>query len=158
MSESANQFSADDERFMRRALELAVHARDLHEEIPVGAVLVVGGDVVAEGWNQSITTNDPSAHAEIVALRAGGKRLDNYRFPQSTLYVTLEPCVMCAGAIIHARVSRVVIGADDPKTGAAGSVFDTLISERHNHRVAITRGVRSDESSQLLRDFFRERR
>jgi tRNA(Arg) A34 adenosine deaminase TadA len=146
------------ERFMQRALELARHARDLHEEIPVGAVLVRGDEIIGEGWNQSITGNDPSAHAEIVALRAAGQKIQNYRLPGTTLYVTLEPCVMCAGAIVHARVDRVVIAADDPKTGAAGSVFDTLISDRHNHRVDVMRGMLADESSHLLRQFFRERR
>ena len=153
-----SETTAADEGFMRRALELARHARDLHEEIPVGAVLVREGEIIGEGWNQSISEHDPSAHAEIVALRAAGRKSSNYRLPGTTLYVTLEPCVMCAGAIVHARVDRVVIAADDPKTGAAGSVFDTLISERHNHRVAVTRGLLADESSQLLRDFFRERR
>lgn len=149
---------ADDEGFMRRALELARHARDLHEEIPVGAVLVRDGNIIGEGWNQSISGNDPSAHAEIVALRAAGQKTSNYRLPGTTLYVTLEPCVMCAGAIVHARLDRVVIAADDPKTGAAGSVFDTLISDKHNHRVAITRGLLAEASTQLLREFFRERR
>jgi tRNA(adenine34) deaminase len=149
---------AADERFMQRALELARHARNLHGEIPVGAVLVRDDEIIGEGWNQSISGNDPSAHAEIVALRAAGQKTQNYRLPETTLYVTLEPCVMCAGAIVHARVDRVVIAADDPKTGAAGSVFDTLISDRHNHRVEVARGLLADESSQLLRQFFRERR
>jgi tRNA(adenine34) deaminase len=149
---------ASDERFMHRALELARHARDLHEEIPVGAVLVRDGIIIGEGWNQSISENDPSAHAEIVALRSAGQKVKNYRLPQTTLYVTLEPCVMCAGAIVHARVDRVVIAADDPKTGAAGSVFDTLISHSHNHRVQVTRGLLADESSNLLREFFRSLR
>jgi tRNA(adenine34) deaminase len=149
---------ASDERFMHRALELARHARDLHEEIPVGAVLVRDGIIIGEGWNQSISENDPSAHAEIVALRSAGQKVKNYRLPQTTLYVTLEPCVMCAGAIVHARVDRVVIAADDPKTGAAGSVFDTLISDSHNHRVQVTRGLLADESSNLLREFFRSLR
>ncbi len=149
---------ASDERFMRRALELARHARDLQEEIPVGAALVRDGIIIGEGWNQSISANDPSAHAEIVALRSAGQKVKNYRLPQTTLYVTLEPCVMCAGAIVHARVNRVVIAADDPKTGAAGSVFDTLTSDCHNHRVQVTRGLLADESSILLREFFRNRR
>jgi tRNA(adenine34) deaminase len=148
----------DDERFMRRALELARHARDAHDEVPVGAVLVREGLVIGEGWNRGITDHDASAHAEIVALRAAGQRETNYRLPGSTLYVTLEPCVMCAGAIVHARVARVVIAADDPKTGAAGSVFDTLISPLHNHRVDVSRGLCAVESSSLLRDFFRQRR
>jgi tRNA(adenine34) deaminase len=151
-------FGAEDERCMRRALELAQHAADEHEEVPVGAVLVLEGRVVGEGWNRSISHNDPSAHAEICALRDAGKRLGNYRFPNSTLYVTLEPCVMCAGAIVHARVARVVFAADDPKTGAAGSVFDTLNSERHNHRVEVAKGLCAGESSDLLRTFFRQRR
>jgi tRNA(adenine34) deaminase len=150
--------STDDERFMRRALELALHAQEEHEEVPVGAVLVLDGKIAGEGWNRSITTHDPSAHAEIAALRDAGRRLQNYRFPQSTLYVTLEPCVMCAGAIVHARVARVVYAADDPKTGAAGSVFDTLVSDRHNHRVSVTRGVCAAEAGGLLRDFFLQRR
>jgi tRNA(adenine34) deaminase len=151
-------FSAQDERFMRRALELAQHAADEHEEVPVGAVLVMDGQIVGQGWNQSISHNDPSAHAEICTLRDAGKRLGNYRFPDSTLYVTLEPCVMCAGAIVHARVGRVVYAADDPKTGAAGSVFDTLISDRHNHRVAVQAGLCANEAGDLLRKFFRQRR
>ncbi|HEX6831962.1 MAG TPA: tRNA adenosine(34) deaminase TadA, partial [Rudaea sp.] len=146
------------DRFMQRALELAAYARDRHEEVPVGAVLVADGVIVGEGWNRSITTHDPTAHAEIGALRAAAGRLANYRLPGTTLYVTLEPCVMCAGAIIHARVGRVVYAADDPKTGAAGSVFDTLISDRHNHRPRVERGLRADEAGLLLRDFFRQRR
>jgi tRNA(adenine34) deaminase len=151
-------FLAEDERFMRRALDLARHAQDEHAEIPVGAVLVLDGAIVGEGWNRSIGGHDASAHAEIMALRDAGQHLRNYRFPGSTLYVTLEPCVMCAGAIVHARVARVVFAADDPKTGAAGSVFDTLISDRHNHHVEVARGLCANEASNLLRDFFRSRR
>lgn len=149
---------ADDVSYMGRALELAAHARDAENEVPVGAVLVLGENVVGEGWNRNITLNDPSAHAEIGALRAAGQRLGNHRFPASTLYVTLEPCAMCAMALVHARVARVVYGAVDPKTGAAGSVFDTLISDRHNHRVEVQGGLLADESSELLRAFFRARR
>ncbi len=151
-------FSTDDQRFMRRALELARHARDQHEEIPVGSVVVRDGAIIGEGWNRCITACDPSAHAEIEALRAAGRAAQNYRLPETTLYVTLEPCVMCAGAIVHSRVSRVVIAADDPKTGAAGSVFDTLVSDRHNHRVSVERGLFAEDSATLLRDFFRSRR
>ncbi|HEY8011165.1 MAG TPA: tRNA adenosine(34) deaminase TadA [Rudaea sp.] len=151
-------FSADDERHMRRALELAAHARDAHEEVPVGAVLVRDGAVIGEGWNRGISDCDASAHAEIVALRDAGTRERNYRLPGSTLYVTLEPCAMCAGAIVHARISRVVIAADDPKTGAAGSVFDTLISPLHNHRVDVARGLLAAQAGEMLRDFFRLRR
>lgn len=151
-------FFEHDERFVQRALELARRAAEEHEEVPVGAVLVQDGTIVGEGWNRSIGTHDASAHAEILALRDAGQRLRNYRFPGATLYVTLEPCVMCAGAIVHARVARVVFAADDKKTGAAGSVFDTLLSDRHNHRVEVARGLCADEASNLLRDFFRSRR
>ena len=158
MNTVADAFSTEDEKWMRRALELAAHARDAHEEVPVGAVLVRDGASIGEGWNRSISDHDASAHAEIVTLRDAGQHEQNYRHPGSTLYVTLEPCVMCAGALVHARVARVVIAADDPKTGAAGSVFDTLISPLHNHRIAVGRGLLADESSVLLRDFFRRRR
>jgi len=151
-------FSADDDRYMLRALELARHARDEHAEVPVGAVLVANGEIVGEGWNRSVSGNDPSAHAEVLALRDAGQKLGNYRFPGTTLYVTLEPCTMCSGALVHARVARVVYGADDPKTGAAGSVFDTLISEKHNHRISVERGLRAAESAEMLRTFFRSRR
>ena len=149
---------ADDESHMRRALALAAHARDADGEVPVGAVLVVAGEGVGEGWNRNITLNDASAHAEILALRAAGARLANYRFPGATLYATLEPCAMCAMALVHARVDRVVYAASDPKTGAAGSVFDTLVSERHNHRVNVEAGLLAEESAALLREFFRSRR
>lgn len=151
-------FSADDDRFMQRALELARHAQDEHAEVPVGAVLVADGEIVGEGWNRSVSGNDPSAHAEVMALRAAGQHLGNYRFPGTTLYVTLEPCAMCSGALVHARVARVVFAADDPKTGAAGSVFDTLVSPLHNHRITVERGLRAEESGELLRTFFRARR
>ena len=154
----AGDFSADDERWMRRALELAAHARDAEGEVPVGAVLVVDNRVIGEGWNRNITLNDPSAHAEIQALRAAGSSLGNYRFPCSTLYATLEPCAMCAMALVHARVGRVVYAAADPKTGAAGSVFDTLISPLHNHRIEVAAGLLADDSAGMLREFFRSRR
>lgn len=147
-----------DSAWMRRALDLAVHARDTEGEIPVGAVLVIDGEALGEGWNRNITLNDPTAHAEIGALREAGRRLGNHRMPGSTLYVTLEPCAMCAMAIVHARVARVVYGATDPKTGAAGSVFDTLVSERHNHRVEVQGGVLAEASAELLREFFRSKR
>ena len=151
-------FSGDAQGWMRRALELAAHARDAEGEVPVGAVLVLDGEIVGEGWNRNITLNDPSAHAEISALRDAGQRLGNHRFPDSTLYVTLEPCAMCAMALVHARVGRVVFAAADPKTGAAGSVFDTLISELHNHRIEVQGGLMVEEAGQILRDFFRTRR
>ena len=129
-----------DERFMRRALALARRAQEAGE-VPVGAVVVLDGEIIGEGWNQPIRSNDPSAHAEMVALRAAAARRRNYRLPDSTLYVTLEPCAMCAGAIVHARVTRVVYGAADPKSGAAGSVFNLLDSEQLNHRAQISSGV-----------------
>ncbi|MGO4502780.1 MULTISPECIES: tRNA adenosine(34) deaminase TadA [unclassified Dyella] len=154
----APAFSDEDERYMRRALQLAAHARDAENEVPVGAVLVQGDEIIGLGWNRNITLNDPSAHAEIMALRAAGEKLSNYRMPGATLYVTLEPCAMCSMALVHARIGRVVYGATDPKTGAAGSVFDTLISDRHNHRIAVEGGLLADDSSTMLREFFRARR
>ena len=120
--------------------------------------LQLGANPFGEGWNRNIVLNDPSAHAEILALRDAGARLVNYRFPGATLYATLEPCAMCAMALVHARVARVVFAADDPKTGAAGSVFDTLVSERHNHRIDVERGLLANASATLLREFFRARR
>lgn len=160
-SESAgtsSDFSADDMRHMRRALQLAAHARDAENEVPVGAVLVLNGEVIGVGWNRNITLHDPTAHAEVMAMRAAGEQLANYRLSGATLYVTLEPCSMCAMALIHARIGRVVYAAADPKTGAAGSVFDTLIDARHNHRIEVAGGLLADESARMLREFFRARR
>jgi len=138
---------------------LAGRAEREFDEIPVGALIVgAEGNLIGEGFNQSIHQHDPSAHAEIVALRAAGQTLANYRLPGCTLYVTLEPCAMCAMAIIHARIARVVFGAFDPKTGAAGSVFDLLGDSRHNHRVEITGGILADDAGQRLRDYFRRKR
>lgn len=151
-------FSAEDRAWMARALELAAHARDAEGEVPVGAVLVVDGKAVGLGWNRNITLSDPTAHAEIQALRAAGEALGNYRFPGATLYVTLEPCAMCAMAMVHARIGRVVYGATDPKTGAAGSVFDTLVSDRHNHRIEVAGGLEAEAAGDMLRQFFRARR
>lgn len=151
-------FTLDDDHWMHRALALADHARDADGEVPIGAVLVLNNEIVGEGWNRNITLSDPSAHAEIGALRDAGQRLGNHRVPGSTLYVTLEPCAMCAMALVHARVARVVYGASDPKTGAAGSVFDTLVSDRHNHRIEVQGGLLAEESATLLRSFFRSRR
>ncbi|GAA0911403.1 tRNA adenosine(34) deaminase TadA [Rothia nasimurium] len=154
----SDAFTDADRAFMARALELAAHARDAEGEVPVGAVLVLDGQVIGEGWNRNIGLNDPTAHAEIQALRAAGQAVSNYRFPGSTLYVTLEPCAMCAMAMVHARIGRVVFGATDPKTGAAGSVFDTLVSPLHNHRVTVEGGLCADVAGDLLRQFFRARR
>lgn len=146
-----------DHHWMRHALRLAEQA-GREGEVPVGAVLVKDGQLIAEGWNRPIAGNDPTAHAEIQALRAAGKALGNYRLVDTTLYVTLEPCTMCAGAIIHARVARVVFGAPDPKTGAAGSVFNVLNSGMHNHTVEVAGGVLAQECGGLLTGFFRLRR
>ncbi len=146
-----------DVRWMRYALDLARRAEQ-QQEVPVGAVLVRDGEVIGEGWNRPIATHDPTAHAEIVALRHAASAVGNYRLPDTILYVTLEPCVMCAGAIIHARVARVVYGADDPRSGAAGSLFSVLGTDRLNHRPQVTGGVLKHESRVLLRDFFRRRR
>lgn len=142
---------------MRHALALARRAAAAGE-VPVGAVLVKDGAIVAEGWNHPITAHDPTAHAEIGALRAGAAALGNYRLVGTTLYVTLEPCIMCAGAIIHARVKRLVFGAPDPKTGAAGSVFDVFASGKVNHLVRVEGGVLAGECGQLLTEFFQQRR
>ena len=148
-----------DEAWMRHALELAARAEREDDEVPVGAVLVsTDGEVLGEGWNRNIAEHDPTAHAEIVALRAAGRRLGNHRLLGTTLYVTLEPCAMCAMAMVHARVSRLVFGAADPKTGAAGSVFDLLGDPRHNHRVAVQGGVLGEEAGARLTAYFRAKR
>ena len=148
---------AQDERWMCRALELAREA-EAEGEVPVGAVLVSGGEERGAGFNAPIATCDPSAHAEIRALRAAGRQLGNYRLPGCTLYVTMEPCPMCAGAAVHARIARLVYGARDPRWGAGGSVFDILRSARLNHRVEVVGGVLAAESAALLGAFFRARR
>lgn len=140
----------DDERFMRRALELAVRAED---EVPVGAVVVMNGRIVGEGWNRPLATHDPTSHAEIEAIRAAGKATGNYRLTGTTLYVTVEPCTMCVGAIFNARVARVVYGADEPKTGAAD-----LFLSRHNHHAKVQGGVLAKECGELLTRFFAARR
>jgi tRNA(adenine34) deaminase len=158
ISITSSTFSIADVQFMQRALQLAAHARDAENEVPVGAVLVLNGEIVGLGWNRNITLHDPTAHAEIMAMRAAGEKLTNHRLSGATLYVTLEPCAMCAMAMIHARLGRVVYAAFDPKTGAAGSVFNILIDERHNHRIEVAGGLLAEESASLLRDFFRARR
>lgn len=150
--------AAADERWMRHALKLARRAQELGE-VPVGAVLVDGrGEVVAEGWNQPIAAHDPSAHAEMVALREAAATLKNYRLGGLTLYVTLEPCVMCAGAIIHARIARLVFGAPDPKAGAVHSLYDVIARPKLNHRVEWAGNVLAAECGSLLQAFFRSRR
>ena len=147
----------NDADWMRRALTLAERARS-QDEAPVGALVVDAGECIGEGWNQPIGLGDPTAHAEILALRAAARALGNYRLPGVTLYVTLEPCAMCAGAIVLARVRRLVFAAADPRAGAGGSVFNVLQSDRLNHRVEVSAGVLARESAELLRDFFRARR
>jgi tRNA(adenine34) deaminase len=146
-----------DRQFMRQALRLAQRAQAAGE-VPVGAVLVLDGQVAGEGFNAPISTADPSAHAEIQALRDAACRAGNYRLPGSTLYVTLEPCAMCVGAMFHARVARVVFGAADPKTGAAGGVIDLFAEPRLNHHAQALGGVLAEECGAMLRDFFLRKR
>ncbi|XBC27827.1 tRNA adenosine(34) deaminase TadA [Leminorella grimontii] len=146
-----------DENWMRYALQLAERA-DEEGEIPVGAVLVLDNKIIGEGWNRPIGRHDPTAHAEIAALRQGGETLQNYRLLGATLYVTLEPCIMCAGAMVHSRISRLVYGASDFKTGAAGSLIDILGHPAMNHKVEVTAGVLAETCSSRLSDFFRRRR
>ncbi|WP_341504213.1 tRNA adenosine(34) deaminase TadA [Gallaecimonas sp. GXIMD4217] len=147
----------EDEKWMRHALALAERARE-RGEVPVGAVLVKDGQLLAEGWNSPISDHDPCAHAEIMAIRGGGKAVNNYRLLDTTLYITLEPCAMCACAMVHARVGRVVYGAADPKTGAAGSVMQLLRHPALNHQVEISAGVLEGECAQMLSQFFKDRR
>jgi tRNA(adenine34) deaminase len=147
----------NDEFWMRHALQLAKRAWE-EGEVPVGAVLVHEGRVIGEGWNRPIGHHDPTAHAEMMALRQGGKVIENYRLLNTTLYVTLEPCIMCAGAMVHARVGRLVFGARDAKTGAAGSLLDVLGHPGMNHQVKTEQGVLAEECAALLSDFFRQRR
>ncbi len=142
---------------MQEALALARQAADLGE-VPVGAVLVQNGVVAGRGFNQTIEHHDCTAHAEIIALRDAGQQNNDHRFPGATLYCTLEPCVMCAGAMVHARIERLVFAVDDPKAGAAGSVLDVLDHSALNHRVLMSSGVCADESTHLLRQFFAARR
>jgi len=148
---------AGDERFMAIALEEAREAA-ARGEVPVGAVVVLDGQVLARAHNEPIARHDPTAHAEILALRAAGDRTGNYRLVGSTLYVTIEPCAMCCGAALQARIARLVYGADDPKAGAVRSLHQLLEDRRLNHRVTVTAGVRAEESGALLREFFGARR
>ena len=154
---AAPAVNGDDARYMQLALEQARHAWDLGE-VPVGAVVVKDGEVIAVGYNQPIGRHDPTAHAEVMALRAAAEKLGNYRLPGCELYVTLEPCVMCSGAMLHARLARVVYGAGDPKTGACGSVLNLFEQPALNHQTAIEGGVLADECGAFLRRFFAERR
>ena len=145
------------EHWMQRALELARKA-EAAGEVPVAAVLVKDDVLLAEGFNQPIQNHDTSAHAEIITLRNAGQVLENYRFPETTLYVTLEPCAMCVGAMIHARVQRVVYAASDPKTGALGGAFNLLKTATHNHSFEVVSGIMAQQSAELLQNFFKSRR
>lgn len=149
--------AARDEVFMRHALLLARRARQAGE-VPVGAVVVHDDRIIGEGWNQPIGNHDPSAHAEMLAMRHAARRIGNYRLTGATLYVTLEPCMMCAGAIIHARIGRLVFGAYDPKAGAVSSLYDVIAQPRLNHRPDWQGGLLEAACGEMLRDFFRERR
>lgn len=142
---------------MEKALQLARKA-EAAGEVPVGAVLVKDDQLIAEGWNQPITSHDATSHAEIMAMRAAGKKLNNYRLIDTVMYVTLEPCSMCVGAMIHARVSKVVYAASEPRTGALGGAFDLLQANQHNHIFDVVSGVLAEESKTLLQKFFQSRR
>ncbi|MEE4301877.1 MAG: tRNA adenosine(34) deaminase TadA [Pseudomonadales bacterium] len=143
--------------FMERALALAARGAEAGE-VPVGALVVRDGEVLGEGWNQPISAGDPTAHAEIVALRAAATRVGNYRLTGATLYVTIEPCTMCAGALVHARIARLVYGAEEPRAGAVRSALAALETPGLNHRVEVTAGVAAAEAAALMTDFFRARR
>lgn len=158
MLDEPSKAAEEQDRFwMAEALALARQA-EREGEVPIGAIIVKDGEIVGSGWNRNIGLNDPSAHAEIMAMRDAGERLGNHRLPGCSLYVTLEPCPMCVGAMIHARVERVIYAADDPKTGAAGGMFDLLSDPAHNHVVKVSGGCLAEECSALLKDFFKKRR
>jgi len=148
---------SNDQKWMQYALKLAERSQK-EGEVPVGAVIVKDNALVSEGWNQPIDKHDATAHAEIMAIRAAGENIKNYRLSDTTLYVTLEPCTMCAGAMIHARIRRVVFGAPDSRTGTAGSAIDLFSQAYHNHHVDVEGGVMQEECGHILKDFFRERR
>ena len=149
--------SEADEHWMREALTLAWQAEKVGE-VPVGAVVVKQGAIIGRGWNHPIAAQDPTAHAEIVAMRAAARSLGNYRLTDTTLYVTLEPCAMCAGAMVHARIRRLVFGAADPRAGAAGSVFNLVRAAPLNHSLDVSGGVLAEECGELLKRFFAQRR
>ncbi len=144
-------------KWMQRAFELAQKAKE-YDEVPVGAVIVHEDKIIGEGWNQPISSHDPTAHAEIIALRNAGNNVGNYRLPGATMYVTLEPCAMCAGAIVHARLSKLIFAVADPKTGACGSIFNLLQTEELNHKVEIDKSIMEDECRALIQTFFKEKR
>ncbi|WP_197058129.1 tRNA adenosine(34) deaminase TadA [Vibrio sinaloensis] len=154
---SDSQFTPQDEQYMRRAMELAAHA-ETEGEVPVGAVLVKDGEIIAEGWNQSISCHDATAHAEMQTIRKAGQVLENYRLLDTTLYVTLEPCPMCAGALLHSRVKRVVFGAPDLKAGAAGTVLNLFEHQAAYHYADVEQGLLEEECRVQLQSFFKRRR
>ena len=156
MSE-ADDAAWEDERWLDRALELA-RLGGAEGEVPIGAVVVRGGEVLGEGWNCPVASRDPTAHAEIVALRAAARRVGNYRLSGATLYVTIEPCTMCAGALVHARIARLVYGAPEPRSGAIRSSVRALETPGLNHHVDVCGGVRAEAAARLMQDFFRARR
>ena len=156
-NEKEDDFTEQDHLFMQRSLELAKQAQQ-SGEVPVGAVLVSEGEIIGEGFNSCIFHHDPTAHAEILAIRQAAIKEQNYRLPKTTLYVTLEPCSMCAGAMVHSRIERLVFAASDNKTGACGSVFNVISSNDKAHRVQCEQGLLAEESRKLLTDFFKGRR
>jgi len=156
-AEAYHTHTTADVEFMRKALELA-HSAQRHGDVPVGAVIAIGGEIAAVGFNQKEANHDPTAHAEMVALRQASARRGGWRLSGATLYVTKEPCVMCAAACVAARIERLVFGCPDPKGGGAGSVYDIVEDERLNHRVKVSSGVLADEAAEMLRAFFRARR
>ncbi len=159
MNSANSEISEVDAARMRSVLDLAEQARREHDEVPVAAILFdAAGEPLGQGFNRNIAWHDPSAHAEIVALREAGRRLGNHRLPGTTLYVSLEPCAMCAMALVHARIQRLVYAAADPKTGACGSVFDLIADPRHNHRIEVTAGVLAEQAGRALSNYFRHKR
>ena len=146
-----------DEEWMQYALQLAKKSEQ-RDEVPVGAIIVYKNKIIGEGWNQPISSNNPTAHAEIMALQDAGEKIGNYRLLDSTMYVTLEPCVMCAGAMVHARIAKLVYAVDDQKTGACGSVFNMIQAEELNHNTEIKKGVLEKECQALIKNFFKEKR
>ena len=146
-----------DEEWMQYALQLAKKSEE-SDEVPVGAIVIHKNKIIGEGWNQPISSNNPTAHAEIMALQDAGEKIGNYRLLDSTMYVTLEPCVMCAGALVHARIAKLVYAVDDQKTGACGSVFNMVQAEELNHNIEIKKGVLEKECQALIKNFFKEKR
>ncbi len=157
MNHKTQQAPQSDEHWMAYAISLAEQAQQ-QGEVPVGAVIINNNNIIGEGWNQPISSSDPTAHAEIQAIRMACQHQQNYRLPDTTLYITLEPCLMCAGAIIHSRIARVVFATPEPKTGAAGSCFNIFNENKLNHRVQCDHGILAQQSSQLLKQFFKARR